>query len=169
MGGSDAEVARFMGQCCSRRDLSVLPRRPVVQRTASPSVAPEVSVLFEGTRVRAIPVAEQHDPSGRAQELMMERHRHAPGDDTRRSDCDTATSLDVQGPATQELEEGMLEVRKSLARMQQATRCAAEALAEHGFSSGFLSACPASPQRAGSCPACGLEASGPPSLARLKK
>jgi len=137
-----------------------------VQRPASPSVAPEVSVLSEGTRVRAIPVAEQHDPSGRAQELMMERHRHAPGDDTRRSDCDTATSLDVQGPATQELEEAMLEVRKSLARMQQATRCAAEALAEHGFSSGFLSACPASPQRAGSCPACGLEASGPPSLAR---
>ena len=71
----------------------------------------------------------------------------ASGSDAVGADFCTVRSLDLQDPSSQELEETMLEVRKSLAKMQQATRSAADALAEHGFSPGSLPACCASSQR----------------------
>ena len=129
-------------------------------------MTPEVRALSEVRGVWAMPAAEEQSPSDRVPAPVMKRHGCPSGSDA--VGADSVGSLDMQDPSSQELEEAMLEVRKSLAKMQQPSRSAADALAEHGFSSGSLPAC-ASSQGAGSCPACGLEVSGLPLCSTLKK
>ena len=164
-------MQRLLGSWASVAQDAIFPSGPhgvAVQQSASRSVTPEVRALSEGRGVWAMPAAEEQSPSDRVPAPLMKRHGCPSGSDAVGADFCTVGSLDLQDPSSQDLEEAMLEVRKSLAKMQQATRSAADALAEYGFSSGSLPACCASSQRAGSCTACGLEVSGLPLCSTLK-